>query len=267
VVQDYRQLNSYTIPDKTPLPLISDLIQQLHGKTLFIKFDIRIGYNNIRIKDGDQEKATFTTPLGQYEPMVMSFGLRNAPGTFQRTMNRLFRDVQNKYPSEVLIYMDDILIATINDKERHQGIVKEVLEIMEKESLFLKIAKCKFHQSKVEYLGLLLNGDTIRPDPNKMTGLKDWPRTLKTVKEVWSTLGLLNYHRAFVPGFSHIVKPLTRLLKKNELFLWTPACTKALDNVINILTSNPTLTHPDQDKPFELEVDASNYATGAILFQ
>jgi hypothetical protein len=87
VVQDYRQLNSYTVPDKTPLPLISDLIQQLHGKTLFTKFDICMGYNNIRIKDGDQEKATFTTPLGQYKPMVMSFRLHNTPGTFQQTMN------------------------------------------------------------------------------------------------------------------------------------------------------------------------------------
>ena len=89
VIQDYRKLNSFTVPDKTPLPLIPDLINQLHGKTLFTKFDIRMGYNNIQIKDGNQQKATFTIPLGQYEPMVMSFGLRNAPGTFMRTMNRL----------------------------------------------------------------------------------------------------------------------------------------------------------------------------------
>ena len=75
VIQDYRKLNSFTVPDKTPLPLITDLINQLHGKTLFTKFNIRMGYNNIRIKDGDQQKAAFTTPLGQFEPMVMSFGL------------------------------------------------------------------------------------------------------------------------------------------------------------------------------------------------
>jgi len=87
VVQDYQKLNSYTIPNKTPIPLISDLIEQLGGKTLFTKFDIRMGYNNIRIKEGDQEKAAFTTPLGQYKPMVMNFGLRNTPGTFMRTMN------------------------------------------------------------------------------------------------------------------------------------------------------------------------------------
>jgi hypothetical protein len=103
------------VPDKHPLPLITNLIEQLHRKTLFTKFNICIGYNNIRIADGNQEKAAFTTPLGQYEPMVMNFGLCNAPATFVRAMTRVFRTLQNMYPGEVLIYMDDILIATLND--------------------------------------------------------------------------------------------------------------------------------------------------------
>ena len=267
VVQDYIKLNSFTKPDKHPLPLIADLINQLHGKTLFTKFDIRMGYNNIRIKEGDQEKAAFTTPLGQYEPMVMNFGLRNAPATFVRAMIRVFRTLQNEYPGELLVYMDDILIATTNDVDRHRQIVKKVLKIMRKESFFLRAAKCEFEQTTVEYLGLVLDHDTVKPDPTKTAGLKAWPRTLKTVREVRSTLGLLNYHRAFVPGFSHIVKPLTTLLKKDTPFNWTPACTNALDRVIHILTTEPVLTHPDPEKPFELEVDASDYATGAILFQ
>jgi hypothetical protein len=115
VVQNYKILNEHTIPDKHPLPLITNLIEQLHRKTLFTKFDIRMGYNNIRIADRDQEKAAFTTPLGQYEPMVMNFGLCNAPATFVWAMTRIFRTLQNTYPGEVLIYMDDILIATPND--------------------------------------------------------------------------------------------------------------------------------------------------------
>jgi hypothetical protein len=84
-------LNEFTIPDKHPLPLITNLIEQLYRKTLFTKFDIRMGYNNIRIAEGDQEKAMFTTPLGQYEPMVMNFGLCNAPATFVHAMTRVFR--------------------------------------------------------------------------------------------------------------------------------------------------------------------------------
>jgi hypothetical protein len=138
---------------------------------------------------------------------------------------------------------------------------------MRKESFFLKATKCEFEKQRVEYLGLILDGNTIKPDPVKVNGLKAWPRMLKTVSEVCSTLGLLNYHCTFVPGFSHIVKPLTKLLKKNTRFLWTERCTKVLDRIIDVLTSASVLTHPDPDKPFELEVDASNYATGAILFQ
>ena len=229
-----------------------------------------MGYNNIRIKEGDQEKAAFTTPLGQYEPMVMNFGLRNAPATFVRAMIRVFRTLQNEYPGELLVYMDDILIATKNDVGRHRHIVRKVLDIMRKESFFLRTSKCEFEQTKVEYLGSSYSTmDTfVKPDSTKTSGLKTWPRTLKTVREVRSTLGLLNYHCAFVPGFSHIVKPLPpNLLKKDTPFRWTPACTHALDRVIHILTSEPVLTHPDPEKPFELEVDASDYATGAILFQ
>jgi hypothetical protein len=115
VVQNYKTLNEFTIPDKHPLPLITNLIEQLHGKMLFTKFDIHMGYNNIRIADGDQEKVAFTTPLGQYEPMVMNFRLCNGPATFVCAMTRVFRTLQNTYPGEVLIYMDDILIATPND--------------------------------------------------------------------------------------------------------------------------------------------------------
>jgi hypothetical protein len=138
---------------------------------------------------------------------------------------------------------------------------------MRKESFFLKAAKCEFEKQRVEYLGLILDGNTIKPDPVKVNGLKEWPRQLRTVTEVHSTLRLLNYHRAFVPGFSHIVKPLTHLLKKDIKFEWTEACTNALNRIINILTTEPVLTHLDPEKPFELEVDASDYATGAILFQ
>jgi hypothetical protein len=89
-----------------------------------------MGYNNIRIAEGDQEKAAFTTPLGQYEPMVMNFGLCNALATFVRAMTRVFRTLQNQYPREVLIYMDDILIAILNDTPHHQQIVRKVLQIM-----------------------------------------------------------------------------------------------------------------------------------------
>jgi hypothetical protein len=175
VIQDYKTLNEFTIPDKHPLPLIINLIEQLYRKMLFTKFNIRIGYNNIRIAEGDQEKATFTTPLGQYEPMVMNFGLCNALATFVHAITRVFRTLQNQYPGEILIYMDDILIATPNDLSHHRQIVQDILQTMRKELFFLKAVKCEFEKQRVEYLGLILDGDTIKLDPVKIDGLKTWP--------------------------------------------------------------------------------------------
>ena len=116
-------------------------------------------------------------------------------------------------------------------------------------------------------LGLLLNGDTIEPDPSKIDGLKSWPTTLKNIKEVRSTLGVLNYNRAFIPGFADIAKPLTNLLKKDTPFLWTLQHTRAVEQLIHKVTCRPVLIHLNPTKPFELEVDASDYATGAIRFQ
>jgi len=209
----------------------------------------------------------FKTPLGQYEPMVMNFGLRNAPATFQRMMNKLLRPIKAQYGEDVQGYMDDILIATKDDLAYHRTVVKAVLTTMKENSLFLKPEKCEFEKHRVEYLGILLENGTVQPDPSKISGLREWPTTLKSVKEVRSTLGVLGYQRAFIPGFSHIARPLTELLQKNKTFEWTEQCTEAVKELIRLITTQPVLVHPDPDKTFELEVNASNYTTGAILFQ
>ena len=183
-IMDYRTLNTWTVRDTYPLPLISVILEQLQGKKLFTKFDIRWGYNNIRIREEDQWKAAFKTPFGLYQPRVMFFGLTNSPATFSRTMNRMFRRLTDKYPQELFVYMDDILIATGDDLSRHRQIVHEVLELLEKESYFLKPSKCAFEQTSIEYLGVVVTGDHISIDPAKIEGLKNWPRELTTLKEV-----------------------------------------------------------------------------------
>ncbi len=114
-IQDYRKLNEQTIHDNYPLPLIKMILEQLQGRSLFTKFDIRWGYNNIRIKEGDEWKAMFKTPKGLFEPRVMFFGLTNSPATFQQTMNCMFREMKMQYPNELFVYMDDILITTNDD--------------------------------------------------------------------------------------------------------------------------------------------------------
>src|SRR6202167_1221843 len=264
---DYRSLNSYTVPDTYPLPLISVILEQLQGKKLFTKFDIRWGYNNIRIREEDQWKAAFKTPFGLFQPRVMFFGLTNSPATFSRAMNRMFRHLIDKYPQELFVYMDDILIATGDDLSRHRQIVHDVLDLLEEESYFLKPSKCEFEKTEIEYLGIIVNGDHIKISPVKADGLKDWPRELKTLKEVRSVLGVLGYQRPFIPNFATIARPLTSLLKKDTPFSWTDDCRQALDALISIVLSDPALGQPDMSRPFQLEVDASAFATGAILSQ
>ncbi|PIL22295.1 hypothetical protein GSI_14983 [Ganoderma sinense ZZ0214-1] len=134
-VQDYRTLNEGTVKNVYPLPLIDDLINKVQGATVFTKFDIRAGYNNVRIKDGDQWKAAFNTPLGLYEPIVMFFGLCNAPATFQSMMNHIFADMIRE--GWLIIYMDDMLIIS-NDLETHRIQTKKVLKRLQEHDLYLK---------------------------------------------------------------------------------------------------------------------------------
>ncbi len=266
-VQDYRKLNEQTVQDNYPLPLIKTILEQLQGRSLFTKFDIRWGYNNIQIKEGDEWKAAFKTPKGLFEPQVMFFGLTNSPATFQQTMNRMFREMKMQYLTELFVYMDDILIATDDNLTRHRQIVHQVLDKLEEESYFLRPAKCKFKKERVDYLGVVISRERIHIDPLKVEGLRNWPRKLDTLKQVRLTLGILGYQRPFIPGFAHIARPLTNLLKKGANFLWTDAHSQAVEKLIDITLNDPVLYCPDPLKQFILEVNASAFATGAILYQ
>ncbi len=125
-VVDYRKLNSFTVPDRYPLPLIQELVDKVRDARLFTKMDVRAGYNNIHFREGDEEKAAFKTNMGLFKPTVMPFGLRNAPAVFQQMMNTQFADIITT--GKVIIYMDDILVATKDDPEEHWQMVNRVLE-------------------------------------------------------------------------------------------------------------------------------------------
>ncbi len=173
----------------------------------------------------------------------------------------------DKYPRELFIYMDDILIATTDDLLHHHQIVHEVLDLMEFESYFLKPSKCSFEQSNMEYLGIVVSGDSLTIDLAKIEGISHWPRNLKNLKQVHSTLGVLGYQCPFIQDYATLARPLTNLLKKDVPFLWSDTCRAALNKLIAIVTSRPALCQPDPTLPFSLEVDTSAYAVGAILTQ
>ena len=262
-VQDYRALNDLTIKDAYPLPLIESLTNQLGDAFIFTKFDVRAGYNNVRIKDGDQHKAAFTTPLGLYEPMVMFFGLCNAPATFQRMMDEIFADLTRE--GWIIIYMDDILIFS-NNLEEHRKRTRRVLQRLQDHALHLKPEKCLFEVAEVEFLGAIISAGKISMDPVKLKAIHEWPAPT-TVKQTQSFLGFGNFYRRFIRDYSTIVRPLTELTKKDKPWEWTTACQHAFDELKNRFTKEPILKIPNPHEPFQLECDASGVATGAVLRQ
>ncbi|KAI5115279.1 hypothetical protein M0805_000711, partial [Coniferiporia weirii] len=261
--QDYRALNEGTIKNAYPLPLISKLMDKLKGAKYFTKLDLRSGYNNICIKDGDQWKAVFKTPRGLFEPTVMFFGLCNSPATFQAFMDDTFHIVILE--DKVLIYMDDIFIFASTLEELHRK-TERVLNICDKNDLYCKPEKCIFAVQEAEFLGMIITPNNINMDPIKLTGISEWP-TPKTVKQLRSFMGFCNYYRRFIPNFSHTVYPLNELTCTNEPWTWTPERDKAFLKLKTQFLDKPALLIPDPSKPFILETDASKVATGAVLYQ
>ena len=254
-------MNDGTIKNAYPLPLISDLIDKLKGAKVFTKLDLRWGYNNVRIKDGDQWKAAFKTNRGLFEPMVMFFGMCNSPATFQNMMNDLFRDMIDK--GWIVIYMDNILIFSDN-LEDHQKRTLRVLQRLQENDLFLKIEKCFFEVTEIEFLGMIIRPGYIAMDEAKLKGIKDWP-TPSTVKGVRSFLGFGNFYRRFISHYSDIARPLNDLTKKDKRWEWSEECQKAFETLKEKFAEAPVLLMPDHSKPFTIESDASKFATGAVL--
>ena len=191
----------------------------------------------------------------------MFFGTCNSPATFQSMIDAIFLDMIDD--NLVIIYMDDILIFA-PDKLILAENTKKVLARLQENDLFLKPSKCKFNQTKVDYLGMVIEEGKISMDSGKLKGIQDWP-TPTTVKQVRAFLGFGNFYRQFIWHFSELARPLNDLLKKDQIFEWTDDCQKAFDKLKKRFTEEPVLMMPDHTRPFQIETDASKYATGAVL--
>jgi hypothetical protein len=263
LVQDYRKLNSVTVPNKYPLPRIPDLIDSLSQASIFTSLDLRWGFNNVRIKEGDEHKAAFITHRGLYKPTVMYFGFCNAPSTFQAMMNDVLKE--EIATGKVVVYIDNILIFTDNLID-HRALVHRVLSKLRDNDLFIKPEKCHFEQNEVKFLSLFVSRDTIRMDPKKISGVKDWP-TPTRVKHVQAFLGFANFYRRFIQDFAKLSRPLTTLTCKDVPFQWGPEQEVAFNALKHAMCTAPILRIPDDIHPFRLESDSSDFATGAVLEQ
>ena len=172
----------------------------MHGSIIFSKIDLKSGYHQIRIKEGDEWKTAFKTKFGLYEWLVMPFGLTNAPSTFMRLMNHVLRDCIGKY---VVVYFDDILVysKSLEDHLRH---LREVLLVLKVNSLFANSDKCTFCVDSVVFLGFIVNKNGVHVDPEKIKAIQEWP-TLQNVGDVRSFHGLASFYRRFMPNFSSLV--------------------------------------------------------------
>ena len=260
-VQDYWWLNEWTIKNHYPLPLISELIAQVQNAKLFTKVNIRWGYNNVRIKEGDEHKAAF---IGLFEPTVMFFGLTNSPATFQTMMNAIFaKEIAKGW---LIVYMDDILIATKDNLQFHEKCIHRMLEKLKKHDLYLKPEKCTFKQQRIEFLGVILQDGMVQMDPAKIKGVADWS-TPQNVTDMHSFLGFKGFYCYFIPNYSLIAQPLIQLTWKNTPFNWDQACTHAFKHLKSLMCTKPILWQPDYMKAFFLATDTSAYSMGTVLSQ
>src|SRR3984893_3573609 len=235
---------------------IHGISRLLTGKELFSKFNI---YR--------ERKGARMTVKNKYEA---AFKNTKAPSHFGKMLWDDFSEILKKYPNETFHYRDDFIVATKKTPEgiaRHQEICHKLLNLMEKHSYSLQTSQCKFKQPKMDILGWLVEDGNITIDPAKVAETATWSRKLKDIKGVQSILKALEHLKPFIREFACIAKPLHELAKGKTPFKWTQECTDALNELVNIITSKPTLARPNLSKPFELEADASPYAVGVTLFQ
>jgi len=259
---DYRQLNKMTIKNKYPLPRIDDLMDQLHGSSVFSKIDLRSRYHQILVKADDVQKTAFRSRYGHYEYVVMPFGVTNALAVFMGYMNRIFRPFLDKF---VVVFIDDILIYS-RTHEEHVEHLRLVLGVLREKQLYAKLSKCEFWMNEIQFLGHVISACGIAVDPTKIDAVVKW-ESPKSAIEIKSFVGLVGCYQRFIEGFSKIVAPLTQLTRKDQPFTWTDNCEESFQELKRRLTSALILVIPDVVKSFEVYCDVSHLGLGCMLMQ
>lgn len=261
MVIDYRELNAKTIDDRFPVPNIEELLDQLNGCKYFSIIDLKSGFHQVKMNSNDIPKTAFSVLGNHYEFKRMPFGLKNAPSTFLRLMNRTL----NKYIGKCcLCYMDDIIVFS-KTKQEHLQNLEAIFKILINANMRIQLDKCKFMEKEIKFLGHIVNQNGIQPDPEKIETIRKIviPKTAKQIKQF---LGLIGYYRKFIKNFAEKTKPISKLLKKGaKINPKDNYYINCFEECKQMLTSNPILEYPDFNRKFRLTTDASDYALGAIL--
>ncbi|EAQ82860.1 hypothetical protein CHGG_11115 [Chaetomium globosum CBS 148.51] len=262
ICQDYRGLNAVTIKNRYPLPLIRETLDSLCNAKFYTKLDVIAAFNRVRVAQGHEWMTAFITRFGLYESLVTPFGLCNAPATFQNYINHLLHDALDVYCTA---YLDDVLVYSRTRKE-HTTHVNEVIRRLGEAGLQIDIGKSEFYTQKTKYLGLIISTSGLSMDPEKVKAIVDW-QDPTSVKELQQFLGFANFYRRFIQGYSGIIEPLTRLLRKETAWSWTSDQRQSFEELKNAFTKAPILAYFDYSKRTVVETDASNWASGGVLSQ
>lgn len=257
---DYRKVNQVTRTDSYPLPRMDDLLDDLGAAQYLTKIDLLKGYYQVSLSEKAKQISAFITPEGLYQYLVMPFGLKNAPGTFQRMINQVIRGLNH-----VRAYLDDLVIFNESWTE-HISDLTELFSRLEAAKLTVNLAKCCFAYATINYLGHEVGRGKVAPLTAKIEAIKAIPPP-KNRRELRRFLGMVGYYRRFCPNFAHISSPLTDLISPKEKFEWSSECQESFDKLKSLLTSEPVLKTPDFNKPFQVQVDASGTGVGAVLLQ
>ena len=257
---DFRKVNDKTKSDSFPIPRIADCIDQIGNAKFVSTFDMLKGYWQVPLTQRAREISAFVTPSGLYQYKVMPFGMKNAPATFQRMVNKLVRDIDGCEG-----YIDDVVIFSDNWSD-HIRQIKRFFQIMREAKLTINLMKSEFGKATVKYLGHIVGQGQVRPLDAKIQTIVKFPIPTSR-KELARFLGMAGYYRNFCLNFSDIAAPLTNLLSKKVKFVWTDDCQMAFDKVKLLLQKSPVLKSPDYEKPFKLIIDSSDVGTGSVLVQ
>ena len=255
---DFRKVNDKTKSDSFPIPRIADCIDQIGNAKFVSTFDMLKGYWQVPLTQRAREISAFVTPSGLYQYKVMPFGMKNAPATFQRMVNKLVRDIDGCEG-----YIDDVVIFSDNWSD-HIRQIERFFQIMREAKLTINLMKSEFGKASVKYLGHIVGQGQVRPLDAKIQTIVSIPTSWK---ELARFLGMAGYYRNFCLNFSEIAAPLTNLLSKKVKFVWTDDCQLAFDKVKLLLQKSPVLKSPDYEKPFKLIIDSSDVGTGSVLVQ
>ncbi|MBW0588204.1 hypothetical protein O181_127919 [Austropuccinia psidii MF-1] len=259
---DYCKLNAVARKNKYPVPPMNQLINVFNGSSIFLKIDLRGAYNLLRIEEGDENLKCFRTKYGSYEYLVMPFGLTNAPASFQNIVNDIFQDLLDVY---VVVYFDDIMVYSKSEEE-HATHVPTVLCRLRANNLFAKASKCLFHVSSVKCLGYVVYSEGLKMDQEKVQQILNWPPP-RNLKALQSFLGFANFYRRFIKNYSKKISSLTAFLKRDSCFPLDEQSLSQFHQLEEAFTTTPVLFHFNPSLTTIVEIDASDYALGAILCQ